>query len=252
MELKRIKRALIAAGLYRTARVLHRHLNKAAMDTYKTDKEFYSKLLTKPGALCFDVGANLGRISEVLLELGHKVIAFEPQPGCINEMKARCRPYKDRLHVEEMALGDASCTSTLHLRAGSGQSSLDSGWEGEAVGEIQVPVSTLDRAIQRFGVPLYIKIDVEGWELHVLKGLSQPIPIISFEYHQDRGLMEAAYVCLDHLRSFAKIEVNITPKERSQLALKEWLDPNEFKEAFQAKFLGDGQFLFGDLFVRTH
>jgi FkbM family methyltransferase len=159
-------------------------------------------LLPQNNTLCFDVGANIGRISEVLLELGHKVIAFEPQPECVREIKARCSPYKQRLHIEQTALSNSPGTAALFVRASSGQSSLRSTWEGEITSTIQVPVSTLDRAIQRFGLPQYCKIDVEGWELQVLMGLSQPIPLISFEYHQNDGKMQDAYAFLS---AFARL-----------------------------------------------
>ena len=250
MNTTAIRKAFLSVGLYRQARTIYRHLSKSEMDEYKTDRKFYSKLLPKSGALCFDVGANLGRVTEALLELGHKVIAFEPQPQCIREIKARCRPFRQHLQIEETALGDSQGATTLFVRESSGQSSLRSTWEGTAAGVLQVPVSTLDVAIQRFGIPYYCKIDVEGWEPHVLQGLSQPIPLLSFEYHQNHGLMQDAYACLDHLSSLARIQVNITPSEKSRLVLDTWLDVDEFKAAFQTKFQGREQFLFGDLYVK--
>lgn len=39
----------------------------------------------------------------------------------------------------------------------------------------------LENFICKFGLPKYIKIDVEGYELEVLKGLETPIPLLSFE-----------------------------------------------------------------------
>jgi FkbM family methyltransferase len=250
MSFRAIKKASISIGLYRQARTLYRHLNRSEMDAYVTDKNLYSQLLPQGSVLCFDVGANIGRVTEVLLELGHKVIAFEPQSECVREIKARCSPYKNDLQIEEIALGDSPGTATLFVRESSGQSSLRSTWEGRAAGAIQVPVSTLDIAIQRFGIPHYCKIDVEGWESQVFLGLSRPIPLVSFEYHQDVGEMRGAYACLDHLRSLARIEVNITPREQSELALDQWVDADEFKAAFQERFQGKAQFLYGDLYIR--
>jgi FkbM family methyltransferase len=250
MKMTAIRKASLSIGLYRQARIIYRLLSRSEMDEYKTDRKFYSQLLPKSGVLCFDVGANLGRVTEALLELGHKVIAFEPQPQCVREIKARCSPYKHHLQIEETALGDTPGAATLFVREGSGQSSLKSTWEGRATGTLQVPVLTLDMAIQRFGIPHYCKIDVEGWELQVLLGLSQPIPLLSFEYHQNDGMMQDAYACLDHLHSLARINVNVTPREQSQLVLDEWLDVDEFKAAFKTKFHGREQFLYGDLYVR--
>ena len=47
---------------------------------------------------------------------------------------------------------------------------------------MDVAVTTLDALIARFGVPAFIKIDVEGAEPDVLAGLSHAVPVLSFEY----------------------------------------------------------------------
>jgi len=62
---------------------------------------------------------------------------------------------------------------------------------------------TLDAAtIETFGKPFYCKIDVEGWELDVLKGLSQPIPLISFEFHLNGKNITKARIMLEAVISF--------------------------------------------------
>jgi FkbM family methyltransferase len=251
LNFKAIKKASMTLGLYRQARFIQRHLDKNVMNTFVSTKSFYSQLLPQPNLQCFDVGANMGEISEVLLMLGHNVVAFEPQVECVQELKARCSQFKDHLRVEETALGDSDGTASLFLRESSCQTSLRTEWEGTVTNSIQVPVSTLDIAIERFGIPHYCKIDVEGWESHVLQGLSQPIPLISFEYHQDDDNIKDAYLCLERLRSLSKISVNITPREQSHFALDEWVDSDDFKAVFEAKFQGQEDFLWGDLYVRA-
>jgi FkbM family methyltransferase len=250
MSLAAIKRASLALGLYRPARLLYRRLRKSERDAYKIDKRLYKEIIPESGALCFDVGANIGRISEVLLELGHKVIAFEPQERCVREIKARCGPFKQRLRIEKCVLGDAPGVADMFVRESSSQSSMDSAWEGKPLETIKVKVSTIDIAIQEFGLPQYCKIDVEGWERHVLAGLSQRIPLISFEYHQEEGMMQNAFACLDHLRSICEIRVNITPREESRLALEEWASAESFRDSFQSRFQDKDEFFYGDIYVR--
>jgi hypothetical protein len=111
-------------------------------------------------------------------------------------------------------------------------------------------MTTLDSAIQRFGVPQYCKIDVEGWELHVLKGLHQPIPLISFEYHQDEGRMQDAYACLDYLNMLTEITVNVASNEKTELVLDEWLKLAMFKDLFEKDIKNRDGFSYGDIYVR--
>ena len=42
-------------------------------------------------------------------------------------------------------------------------------------------MTTLDSLIEKYGAPSYIKIDVEGYELEVIKGLSTSVQLISVE-----------------------------------------------------------------------
>jgi FkbM family methyltransferase len=250
MSFKIIKKASLSFGLYRQARALQRYLNKSEMETYLSDKKFYSQLIPQAPALCFDVGANIGRMTEVLLTLGHNVVAFEPQPECVREIKARSSPFKRRLQIQQSALGSNPGTESMFVRESSAQTSLRPAWEGKVTGTVQVPVSTLDIAIERFGLPYYCKIDVEGWELHVLQGLSQPIPLLSFEYHQEEDKMNEAFACLERLRSISKISVNITPREQSRFALDDWIDADGLKTVFEERFRGKVEFLFGDIYAR--
>ena len=53
---------------------------------------------------------------------------------------------------------------------------------GEWADHAVVPVTTLDALIDRYGLPAFCKIDVEGFEEAVVRGLSRPIPSVSFEF----------------------------------------------------------------------
>jgi hypothetical protein len=82
----------------------------------------------------------------------------------------------------------------------------------------EVEVSTLDALIDSFGIPSFCKIDVEGYEYEVLKGLTQPIPSLSFEYAPWLPGIAASNVArlleLDHHYEFA-----FAPEDRLTFAL---------------------------------
>jgi hypothetical protein len=89
-------------------------------------------------------------------------------------------------------------------------------------------------AIGRYGRPDFIKIDVEGFEPWVLRGLTTVVPFISFE----SLLPEYKTECLDCIKSIllidGKAKFNVAKDEKLILEnfdtverIKVWIDQNE-------------------------
>lgn len=150
--------------------------------TIRDVKRFYSGFIG-PGALVFDVGANVGTYSKMFLSLGASVVAVEPTPSLIRDLKRI-----SKLKVEGCALGDADGVLPLSVSKLNFLNSLVPSWEKQITGAdggqiVNVPVTTLDVLIAKYGIPDFIKIDVEGYEFKVLSGLSKVPKYISFEFH---------------------------------------------------------------------
>ena len=64
---------------------------------------------------------------------------------------------------------------------------------------VKVQSTTVDAMIERYGMPDLIKIDVEGYELNVLSGLTQKANDICFEWHEEER--DNLYKILEHLQS---------------------------------------------------
>lgn len=249
MSFEKIKAVARQFGMYRTARWLHLHtMSREQLGDFRREVIFYSHIVP-PGSLCFDVGANYGSKSQVFLKLGAIVVAFEPQRDCMDELKARIGTRADLVPVNA-AVGSTPGHRTLFIESYRPASSLLKDWQGEVIGSIEVPVTTLDHAIAEFGVPRYCKIDVEGYELEVLEGLSHPIPVVSFEYHLRRDGVSQALACLDHLAQFGHIFVNITPAEKPIFARSEWWEKSDFVRFFQQSVPGMPGYDYGDIFVK--
>ncbi len=169
---------------------------------------FYRSFI-RPGDLVFDVGANFGAWTRLLLKSGARVIAIEPQPGIFKERRAT---------LEQVALGrergELQLRSTIDPNL-SGLSTLSEEWpelltrSGRvyentwAEKTTPVEVVTLDDLLEKHGVPAYIKIDTEGWDAQVLSGLSQPVRHVSFEYVPEAShFADAAIAELERLGDY--------------------------------------------------
>lgn len=235
--------------IYRGARWVNRHfINRRALRAFQAELAFYSQFVA-PGTLCFDVGANCGAKTEVFLRLGARVIAFEPQSDCLQELQLRLGRHPDLVPINA-AVGSSSGKMTLFIERHRTASSLVQDWQGEVVGSIEVPVTTLDEAISLFGVPQFCKIDVEGYELEVLQGLSHAIPTISFEYHLGRDGVSRALACLDSLARFGNMLVNLAAAEEPVFAGSQWWGKDDFIEFFLREVPHRSGYDYGDIFVK--
>ncbi len=208
---------------------------------------FYRSLLGTPprDPLIFDVGAHRGQRTDVFLRLGARVIAIEPDPS--NQRLLAAKYSRGRLggkHVTVFgkAVSDGSDVATMWVHEpGSGLNSLSQKWVrtlgcddrrfGGTVafaGRRQVETTTLDSLVSSFGVPLYIKVDVEGHEPSVLRGLKHPVPFLSFEVNLPEFLPEGLE-CVGILGRVAEGgRFNWSGDCQGAFALTEWLNATEF------------------------
>jgi FkbM family methyltransferase len=227
--LSALKQASIFLGVYKPARAIHRILHPSESRDFREHRALLSQFI-KPGDLVFDVGANIGIRTEIMLSLDARVVAFEPQPLCAREVRAR---GNDNLSVVEKAVGSAIGTATLHLKQANVQASLLHDWQGGPdVGSLTVPVTTLDAEIKQFGEPVFCKIDVEGFEAEVMSGLSTPLQSLSFEYHcSDDGVAKMRQI-FKRLSEIGDYQANLIGQEDNNWLLPNWLPANEFVSAF--------------------
>ena len=66
----------------------------------------------------------------------------------------------------------------------------------------EVIVEKIENFIKKYGIPIYIKIDVEGYEYEVIQGLETAVPLISFEANLPEFCQESVN-CISYLSSIS-------------------------------------------------
>ncbi len=134
----------------------------------------------RPGAVALDIGANAGAYALLFgqwVGAAGRVYAFEPSPAILATLRRHIAI--NRLDTVVTPVGAAVCDrvgrATFVLAGTSGENHLGmAGGVGAAT--VDVETTTVDAFCRREGVtPDFIKIDVEGAELDVLRGARETI-----------------------------------------------------------------------------
>jgi FkbM family methyltransferase len=216
--------------------------------------KFYKQFIN-PSDTVFDVGANVGNRVVSFLECGANVIAVEPQPFCVDILRKK---FGNKIIIKNLGLGETSGELEMHISNDTTVSSFSEDYINSTkerfkyskwIDTIKVPITTLDDLIAQHGVPKFCKIDVEGFELQVLKGLHQAIPFLSIEYCVPE-MQQQLKACVDHLHGLMPNgQFNYSVGESMQWAQTSWMDFNEFdKHINTAGFIGTS---FGDIYFRS-
>jgi FkbM family methyltransferase len=206
-----------------------------------------------PGALVFDVGANIGDLTQIFLDLDSSVVAIDPHPYCNQVLRQRFGD-NDNVTILTTALSDEPGILPFFASVGNhATSTVSQRWKEESryaesrdwaqAGE--VTATTLDDLMGRYGRPQFCKIDVEGHELQVLQGLSAPIPALSFELTGE--FMEEAERCAAYLEQLGPVRFAYSPFLLYRTPLRNWTSRQALFDKLRSY---PRSLLFGDIYVR--
>lgn len=148
------------------------------------------------GAVVIDGGANVGAFSECVLawQPWARLHAFEPIPEVFATLQERLAPYGGGVSLQRAALGAARGEGDFHVnRVPQASSFYENGGELDrrlygidftTAETIRVPIETLADYVRERGLPRVdlLKLDVQGYELEVLKGAEPVLDRIAYIY----------------------------------------------------------------------
>jgi len=216
-------------------------------------RNFYTAFVQR-GDLVFDIGANDGVYSEIFSELGGKVVAVEPNPRCCQNLKRLGQTHE--VQVLSCAAGDVPGRATLRLCEEPVLSTFVDVWYEAAqrsplfshlkwLGTLEVQVVTLDQLAGHYGVPSFVKIDVECYDDRVLRGMSFQPAALSFEFN--RMVPDVAMRCLEAPVLASKYQFNFMRALEMRLASETWMPADELRQRLEILV---GKEEYGDVLAR--
>ncbi|MEM7471861.1 MAG: FkbM family methyltransferase [Pseudomonadota bacterium] len=206
-------------------------------DTARTQRmdRLNAQFISK-GGLAFDIGAHIGDRTASFLRLGASVVALEPQPRVFRALRLihgrapratlLCQAVGAELGQIDMYLNSKNPTISTASSDLVEAAKRSPNWKGqEWDAQVRVPMTTLDRLIACYGMPDFVKIDVEGYEAKALAGLSIPLPMLSFEFTTIQR--DVAYACIDRLSEIGRFAFNVSLSEDHKLRHTDWISGNE-------------------------
>lgn len=156
-----------------------------------------ASIVVRPGDVVFEGGAHIGTETfnyATLVGPTGTVVSFEADGQLAGRLTAALEAAGHRqCTVQAKALGEAPGTASFDSVAdsdgNSGLGALASGDGAVGTARVEVPVDTLDAAMDEFGAPSLLVMDIQGGELGALRGgrrmLTEARPVIVLEVEQD-------------------------------------------------------------------
>jgi len=204
------------------------------------------------GDLVFDVGCVGGKFTHQFLAIGARVVCVEADERNVKNMGAI---YGKRIELVHAALTDHVGHTTLFTKSQRGARATlvphiyarQKGIATKAYDKkTTVCAVTVDSLAEKYGVPAFIKLDIEGSEYLALKGMTVTVPALMFEFAS--GYIEEAYKCAVLLGKRG-YEFNYASGHHGTFENDVWTDADEFEIGIPRRDAA-GKFTWGNVYAR--
>lgn len=190
----------------------------------------------------FDIGANVGKWTLANMNSANLIIAVEADPDTYKTLKietgftnkviqmnyAVCDSKEDTIDFYKCSV---NTISTMNLEWLASDKSRFHGNDGREYEKISCKTISLDKIIEKHGMPSLIKIDVEGGEFECIRSLTQKVDILCFEWASE--LKDIAFLCIGYLFSLGFTKFYIQNEDNYTFRPKDsdYVDLNIIREA---------------------
>lgn len=185
--------------------------------------------------LVIDIGANVGNTVEQFLLSSEKVICFEPNPALVKHLTHR---FSNRpVVVDGRGVSNNKGTQTFKISNANTISTFSEDWIHNSRftnsynwdRTVEVQTITLDGVIDEYGIPDYIKIDIEGYEYEVLTSFSKLLPDTVFAFEWAEEQKDKINSIINHLINLGYHKFSHTEADSIRLDRDiDWKSYNEF------------------------
>lgn len=171
------------------------------------------EVTTRVEDLIYDIGMHQGEDTDFYLKKGFRVIAFEANPDLVEQNRKR---FADEINDKKLTIVEGAIVedcqtgkipfykNLVHTIWGT----IDSNWvlRNEQLGTqhqlIEVDAVNFEQCIRQYGIPYYMKIDIEGADLVCLKTLLKfNIQPRYLSIESDKVSIDRVYEEIDLMRS---------------------------------------------------
>ena len=207
--------------------------------------------IVKEGDVVLDIGANIGYYvlieSKLVGEQG-KVYAIEPVSSNLAQLQQNLKLNNCKnVEVFKLAVGDKNGKAKIYIPEKRNLSTLDkNALEGNLKSVEEIEVITVDSFLDKKPKPNFIRMDVEGYEFYIIKGMNKTLKLnikLFIEIHPHKMTEEQLCEMLE-----------ILEKNGFYVELATWgfkVNENKLIRTLKSKYLGQPYIILKNTNIQT-